>query len=106
MRFLLWTNKSFRTLEVGLLGLGFTACHRGVGGRLRKLGYVLQADKKTLTIAPSHVDRDAQFEHLDEEAKKAVAEGHPVLSMDAKKKEHLGNFKECRPDLSATQDTR
>jgi hypothetical protein len=93
MRFLLWTNKSFRNLEIGLLGLGFTACHRVVGEMLRKLGYGLQADKKTLTVKPSHADRDAQFEHINAEAKQAVAEGNPVISIDAKKKENIGNFK-------------
>jgi hypothetical protein len=93
MRLLLWTNKSFRNLEIGLLGLGFTVCHRVVGEMLRKLGYGLQADKKTLTVTPSHIDRNAQFEHINDEAKKAIAEGNPVISIDAKKKENIGNFK-------------
>jgi hypothetical protein len=94
MHLLLWTNKSFRSLESGLSELGFTACHRIVGEMLRKLGYGLQADKKTLTVTPPHIDRDAQFEHINEGAKKAVAEGNPVISIDAKKKkEHIGNFK-------------
>ena len=93
MRLLLWTNKSFRNLEIGLLELGFTACHRIVGEMLRKLGYGLQANKKTLTITPSHADRDAQFDHINDEAKKAAAESNPVISIDAKKKENIGNFK-------------
>jgi hypothetical protein len=93
MWLLLWTNKSFRNLEIGLLELGFTACHRVVGEMLRKLGYGLQTDKKTLTVTPSPIDRDAQFEHINDEAKKAVAEGNPVISIDAKKKENIGNFK-------------
>jgi hypothetical protein len=93
MRLLLWTNKSFRNLEMGLLALGFTACHRVIGGMLRKLGYGLQADKKTLTVTPSHADRYAQFEHINDEAKKAVTEDNPVISIDAKKKENIGNFK-------------
>ena len=60
---------------------------------LKMLGYGLQADKKTLTDKTSHPDRDAQFELIDPEAKKAVAGGNPVLSIDAKKKEKIGNFK-------------
>jgi hypothetical protein len=57
------------------------------------LGSGLQANKKTLTATPSHPDRDAQFEHINKEAKKAVDAGNPVLSIDAKKKEKIGNFK-------------
>jgi hypothetical protein len=93
MRFLLWTNKSFRNLEIGLSKLGFTVSHRVVGAMLRKLGYGLQADKKTLTITPPHADRDAQFEHINGEAKKVIGEGNPVISVDTKKKENIGNFK-------------
>jgi hypothetical protein len=93
MWLLLRTNKSFRGLEIGLLGLGFAVCHRVAGEMLRKRGYGLQADKKTLTLTPSHKDRDAQFEHINDGAKKAVAEGNPVISIDAKKKENTGSFK-------------
>jgi len=49
--------------------------------------------KKTLTVKPSNPDRDAQFEYINDETKKAIAEGNPVLSIDAKKKENIGNFK-------------
>jgi hypothetical protein len=63
--------------------------------------------QKTLTVKSSHPDRDAQFEHINEEAKKAVACGCPVLSIDAKKKENLGNFKNggktYRPHKSPTE---
>jgi hypothetical protein len=60
---------------------------------LKMLGYGLQADKKTLTAKTPHPDRDAQFEHINAETKKAVAAGCPVLSIDAKKKENIGTFK-------------
>lgn len=89
---LLWTNKSLRNLEAGLLGLGYVACYRVVGVMLKRLGYGLQADKKTLTVTPPHKDRDAQFEHINETCKVAAANGAPVLSIDAKKKEKIGNF--------------
>jgi len=91
-RLLLWTNKSLRNLEKALKEMGFTICYRVIGELLSQLGYGLQADKKTLTVKPSHPDRDEQFEHINNEAKKAVAEGNPVLSIDAKKKEKVGNF--------------
>jgi hypothetical protein len=90
---LLWTNKSLRTLEKVLKEMGFSVCYRVIGEMLSQLGYGLQADKKTLTVKPSHPDRDAQFEHINNEAKKAVASGNPVISIDAKKKEKVGNFK-------------
>jgi len=93
MRLLLWTNKSLRKLSIALAEEGYSANKDTVGLMLKMLGYGLQADKKTLTVKPSHPDRDAQFEHINDEAKKAVADGNPVLSIDAKKKENIGNFK-------------
>jgi hypothetical protein len=93
MRLLLWTNKSLRKLSAALAEKGYSANKDTVGHMLKMLGYGLQADKKTLTVKPSHPDRDAQFEHINAEAQKAVSEGNPVLSIDAKKKENVGNFK-------------
>ena len=93
MRLLLWTNKSLRNLEKALKERGFSVCYRVIGKLLSQLGYGLQADKKTLTAKPSHPDRNEQFEHINNEAKKAVANGNPVISIDAKKKEKVGNFK-------------
>jgi len=90
---LLWTNKSLRNLEKGLKANGFQVSYRVVGVMLRRLGYSLQADKKTLTVTPSHPDRDKQFDHINAEMSKAVEAGVPVLSIDAKKKENIGNFK-------------
>jgi hypothetical protein len=91
MSALLWTNKSLRNLEAGLLGLGYTECHRVVGVMLKMLGYGLQADKKTLTITAPYKDWDTPFEHSNGEYKKAAAKGAVVLSIDAKKKEKRGN---------------
>jgi hypothetical protein len=93
MRLMLWTNKSLRKLSKALKEQGYVANKDTVGLMLRMMGYGLQADKKTLTAKPSHPDRDLQFEHINTQAKRAVAEGNPVLSIDAKKKENIGNFK-------------
>jgi hypothetical protein len=90
---LLWTNKSLRNLEKGLREKGYEVCHRVVGEMLKTLGYGLQANKKTLTVKEPHVDRNAQFEYINERCKQANAEGIPVISIDAKKKENIGNFK-------------
>jgi hypothetical protein len=93
MRLLLWTNKSLRILSNTLLERGFSANKDTVGTMLKMLGYGLQADKKTLTTKPPHPDRNAQFEHIDMETRNAIANGNPVISIDAKKKENIGNFK-------------
>jgi hypothetical protein len=93
MAMLLWTNKSLRNLQKGLDEKGYKACYRVVGEMLKMLGYGLQANKKTLTLTEPHADRDAQFEYINEQCKKANAKGIPVISIDAKKKESIGNFK-------------
>jgi hypothetical protein len=93
MRLLLWTNKSLRKLSEALKEKGYTANKDTVGLMLKMMGYGLQADKKTLTVKPSHPDRDEQFEHINKQAKEAVDAGNPVISIDAKKKENIGNFK-------------
>jgi hypothetical protein len=93
MRTNLWTNKSLRNLQKNLAEQGYKVSYRIVGEMLKTLGYGLQANKKTLTTEPSHPDRDAQFEYLNTQTLKAVAKGDPVLSVDAKKKENFGNFK-------------
>ncbi|MCL2643617.1 MAG: ISAzo13 family transposase, partial [Candidatus Bathyarchaeota archaeon] len=101
MRTNLWTNKSLRNLQKDLNNQGYKISYRIVGEILKTLGYGLQANKKTLTIEPSHPDRDAQFEYLNTQTLKAVVKGDPVLSVDAKKKENIGNFKNngqtCQP---------
>jgi hypothetical protein len=93
MRTNLWTNKSLRALQKDLNKQGYKISYRIVGEILKNLGYGLQANKKTLTVEPSHPDRDAQFEYLNTQTLQALARGNPVLSVDAKKKENIGNFK-------------
>ena len=90
---LLWTNKSLRSLASALTFEGFRVSHVSVGEMLKKLGYSLQANKKTLTATAPHPDRNEQFEYINKEINEANAQGFPVLSIDAKKKENLGNFK-------------
>ena len=90
---LLHTNKSRRSLRKGLIDQGFEISCQCVGNLLKKLGYGLQANKKTLTTTPSHPDRDEQFEYINNETQKAHEAGNPVISIDAKKKEKIGNFK-------------
>jgi transposase len=92
-RALLWTNKALMTLAEELQKEGFTVSHVTVGEMLEELGYSLQSNKKSLALKPSHPDRNEQFEYINKEVVEANDKGCPVLSIDAKKKENVGNFK-------------
>jgi transposase len=98
---LLWTAKSLRNLAAGLTELGHCVCHNVVAGLLRELGYSLQSNRKTLEGA-SHPDRDTQFRYINDQVKSALAAEQPVISVDTKKKELVGDFKnagrEYRPN--------
>jgi hypothetical protein len=87
-----WTSKSVRKLADGLAELGHTVSYRTVARLLRSLGYSLQANRKTRE-GSDHPDRDAQFELINETAKTALDAGEPVISVDTKKKELIGQFK-------------
>ena len=87
-----WTSRSVRHLAEGLRGLGHEAHFTTVAQLLRGLGYSLQANVKTRE-GRQHPDRDAQFRHSSAVAKRAVQRGQPVISVDTKKKELVGDFK-------------
>jgi len=89
---LLWTAKSLRNLTAGLRGLGHAVCHNVVAGLLREMGYSLQSNRKTLE-GGSHPDRDAQFRYINDQVTSAIAAGQPTISVDTKKKELVGDFK-------------
>jgi hypothetical protein len=89
---LLWTAKSLRNLAAGLGELGHRVCHNVVADLLRAMGYSLQANRKTLE-GTSHPDRDAQFGYLNARVSEALAAGEPAISVDTKKKELVGDFK-------------
>jgi hypothetical protein len=88
---LLWTAKSLRNLACGLHELGHRISFNAVRGLLGKLGYSLQANRKTRE--GSHPDRDGQFCYINEQVKAALAAGEPAISVDTKKKELVGDFK-------------
>ncbi len=87
-----WTHKSTGQLAGELERLGYKARRQKVGELLRGLGYSLQAAHKTLE-GESHPDRNAQFEHINAEVKAFQERGQPVISVDTKKKELVGEFK-------------
>jgi len=95
-----WTTKSLRHLATELARRGHAVSASTVGRLLREQGFSLQGTAKTLEGA-QHPDRDAQFRYLYERVKAQQADGEPVISVDAKKKEMLGQLpnagREWRP---------
>ena len=106
-----WTSKSVRNLAEGLREMGHEVHFTSVATLLRSLGYSLQANVKTRE-GRRHPDRDLQFRHINRAAKAAVAAGWPVISVDTKKKELVGDFKNAgrewrlkgRPELVRVHD--
>ena len=89
---LLWTCKSLRNLSEELKAKGHTTNHQTVAELLREMGYSLQANKKTVEGSTSP-DRNEQFEYIYRTTKDFHDAGQPVISVDTKKKELVGNFK-------------
>jgi len=87
-----WTSKSGAKLAEALREMGHEVVDRTVLRLLKAKGYSLQANKKTREGA-QHPDRDAQFQHINETVAGAIAAGEPVISIDAKKRELVGDFK-------------
>jgi len=95
-----WTCKSVRNLTAELNRGHHAVSHQVVADLLHEMGYSLQANRKT-TEGASHPDRNAQFEHLNGKVKWSLSRKQPVISVDTKKKELVGDFKnggrELRP---------
>jgi hypothetical protein len=87
-----WTSKSTEKLALELGAMGHQVSARKVGYLLHDLGYSLQANKKTLE-GQQHPDRNAQFEHINAQAQAFQERDQPVISVDTKKKELVGDFK-------------
>ena len=87
-----WTSKSLAKLTVELQAMGHTVSARVVSALLHDLGYTLQANRKTQE-GSAHPDRDAQFTYLNDQVCDHQAQGYPVISVDTKKKELVGDFK-------------
>lgn len=89
---LLWTTKSLRNLADELVSEGFQIGYRKVGYLLEEMGYSLQKNQKMNQVGEEHPDRNAQFNHINEKVKTFGAAEYPVISIDCKKKELVGNF--------------
>ncbi len=96
-----WTSKSLRRLAAELVSAGHDVSYRTVGRLLKHLKYSLQGNRKTLE-GKQHPDRDAQFKYINAQTKKRISTGNPAISVDTKKKELVGAYKnggrEYRPE--------
>ena len=89
---LLWTAKSLRTLASELAMLGYKISHETIGSLLEKIGYSLQANSKVLE-GSKNADRNQQFEFINNNAQEVQLSNNPVISVDTKKKELVGMYK-------------
>jgi transposase len=96
-----WTCKSVRKLSEELNRLGHRTSHRMVAELLHELGYSLQANRKTLE-GSSHADRDQQFQHINQQVAQLLTQRQPVISVDTKKKELVGDFKNAGQEWQPT----
>lgn len=101
-----WTIKSVRTLSGELNKQGHKIGKSAVGNLLAGLGYSLQSNKKKIE-GNQHPDRNSQFEYINKQCDLFIGKGNPVISVDTKKKELIGNYKnngkEYRPKKNARE---
>jgi transposase len=88
-----WTCKSVRNLEEALRERGYPVSYRTVANMLHQLDYSLQSNRKTAEGKKDHPDRDEQFQYINTQAKGLLTRGAPVISVDTKKKELIGKYK-------------
>jgi len=86
-----WVSKSLRHIELALKAVGISASHRIIGDALKDHNFSLQSNRKQYE-GKTHPDRDAQFEYIQKKVDKYISEKQPVISVDAKKRELVGNF--------------
>jgi transposase len=92
MKILLWTSKSVRNIQGLLKERNYKVSHELIRQLLQELGYSMQSNRKTKE-GGGQPDRDAQFEFINQKSKGFISENMPVISVDCKKKELVGNYK-------------
>jgi hypothetical protein len=92
MRVIMWTSKSARHIQNEMLERGFKVSHELIRQILKNNEYSLQSNRRTRE-GGNHPDRDAQFNFINEKSKRFIIENQPVISVDCKKKELIGNYK-------------
>ena len=103
MRPLVWVSKSLEKLATALTSMGFPVGIDTVRTELRKLGFSRQGNRKA-EEGSNHADRDAQFQYINATVLAAQGRGAPVVSVDTKKKELIGNFKNAGTDYRPKRD--
>jgi transposase len=101
MSLIKWTTKSMAHLKQALQERGHQVGESTIRRVLQMLGYWLRSNKKSIE-GTSHPDRDAQFAHIKEQCQVFEEQGNPIISVDCKKKELLGNFKNHGREWQAT----
>jgi len=105
-RILSYTTESYRKIAEELKNQGIQVGHVTVGEILEAMGYSKQSNQKMLQVGEPHPDRNAQFEHINNTASKYIKAGVPVISVDTKKKENIGNFKNNGQEYRQNKDPR
>jgi Rhodopirellula transposase DDE domain len=100
---LLWTSRSLRNLAEALQAMGHRIGHNVVADLLRQLNYSLQGNRKTREGSDTP-DRDAQFHYINAQVTAALEAGGPAISVDTKKKELVGDFKNAGRELRTKGD--
>jgi hypothetical protein len=102
-----WTTESLRSIQRILVEIySINTSHVTIGAILEDMGYSKQANQKMLQVGKPHPDRDAQFKYINEKAKTYISAGDPVISVDTKKKENIGNFKNPGQEYRRNKDPR
>jgi len=105
-RVLSYTTESLRKIEAELATQGILVSYKTIGKILDSMDYSKQANQKMLQVGDPHPDRNAQFEHINDTAAKYLKAGDPVISVDTKKKEKIGNFKNDGQEYRQKKDPR
>jgi transposase len=105
-RVLSYTTESLRKIAKELETQGIKVGYVTVGEILESMEYSKQSNQKMLQIGEAHPDRNAQFEHINKKAGDYIAKGIPVISVDTKKKENIGNFKNPGQEYRKNKEPR
>ena len=106
MKVITWTTLSLRKIAAELAEYGYNVSQNIVSRALEQMGYSKQQNQKNLQVGEPHPDRDAQFRYIDEKASDFLKAGDPVISVDTKKKELIGNFKNNGTEYCKTKRPR
>jgi hypothetical protein len=105
-RVLSYTTESLRKIEKELKSQGIDVSYKTISKILDSMDYSKQANQKMLQVGEPHPDRNAQFEHINKTAAEYLEAGDPVISVDTKKRENIGNFKNNGQEYRQRQDPR